>query len=329
MTNKKPTREETLANDFQSGGFRSGTIEEDYNVNTVEKVYRILDVLGRLFDIPYIQKHLCFIGGTALNLIELDQYRRLSVDLDFNFRIGNSTNDWGKERDRVDSYIKEVLQRLGYTKTDIKINAKYPLTRFDVKYGSVRSASFKVEIGYLNRIPFLPEDKTTIFHHPKTGDESEIRLPQREELFSSKCGTLLGRKSARDLFDVATISTTKFNYDIFRNCLILKNLTDDRFFLPTVNPNSHLSNIRFDEHLRQVLPHKNLHYKKVFNIWKYSVIEFIESIQSKLSDSEVDCLNKFYHRKIFNPELLDEHLHPNIQDHPAIKYSLLKLKKQN
>lgn len=312
-----------------TNGLSSVTIEKEYNFGTVEKVYRISDVLDRLYDIPYIQKYLRLVGGTALNLIELGQYRRLSVDLDFDFRIMDSTNDWGIERDQIDSIVKEVLVRLGYNKTDIKINASYPLTRFDVKYGSVRSSSFKVEIGYMNRIPFLTEDINCVFRHPKTGDESEIQLPQREELFSSKCGTLLGRKSARDLFDVAAISTAKFNQHVFRKCLILKNLTDSRFYLPKVDPDSHLSNIRLDEHLRQVLPRKNQQNDKMFDTWKNLAIEFIRSIQLKITESEIECLKRFYNNKTFDPRLLNETglLHPNIQSHPAISYSLLQLNK--
>lgn len=329
INNKEPTREDTTVNELREGGLSPIAIEREYNYDTVEKVYRISDVLGRMYDIPYIQKHLRLVGGTALNLIEFDQYRRLSVDLDFNFRIMESEIDWGKERERIDSYIKEVLQRSGYSRNDIKINASYPLTRFDVKYGSVRSASFKVEIGYMNRISFLRADQTRIFQHPKTGDESEIHLPQREELFSEKCGTLLGRRTARDLFDVAAISTTNFDKQLFRKCLVLKNLTDSRFYLPTVNSASHLSNIQLDEHLRQVLPRKNQQNKDMFKSWKVSAIEFIDNIQSTLNDSEVECLEMFYKEKTFNPSLLNngKHLHPNIQQHPSINYSLLQLKK--
>jgi hypothetical protein len=65
--------------------------------------------------------------------------------------------------------FRQVLHDQGYLDEDIKINPSYPLSRFHVGYLNHLgiSDSFKIETGYMRRIPVLREDVYKGFMHRK------------------------------------------------------------------------------------------------------------------------------------------------------------------
>jgi len=82
---------------------------------------------------------------------------RLSIDLDLNYRHSGE-KEWYEERDEIDAHLKRALNDMGYT--DISIQPSYPLTRMDVHYTNLMKAhdSFKIEIGYMRRMPVMRSD---------------------------------------------------------------------------------------------------------------------------------------------------------------------------
>lgn len=170
-------------------------------------------------------------GGTSLNFLHFKDIPRLSVDIDFNFR-DLKTGDWGKERNKIDGILKKILSDLKYSESDIKIQARYPITRFDVHYTTKdnQKDSIKIEIGYMRRIPLFKNDIKSKFNHFKTDEQIELKTPTSEELFGNKFCTLLYRHkdeatiSSRDLYDVYTISKNTFNKEMFETAIILDSL---------------------------------------------------------------------------------------------------------
>jgi predicted nucleotidyltransferase component of viral defense system len=57
-----------------------------YRPEILEKVYHLLELLEEFMAVPYLSDRLALKGGTAINLFCADQFSRLSVDLDFNYR---------------------------------------------------------------------------------------------------------------------------------------------------------------------------------------------------------------------------------------------------
>lgn len=184
---------------------------EGIRPSMIEKVSRLSDLLVRLGEDRLLGEVLCLYGGTALNLLHIREPPRLSEDLDFNYRH-DSEADWGEVRSDVDLRIKGILLDLGYTDEDVRIQPRYNLGRFHVKYSNREGMrdSLKVEIGYTRRMPVLRDDARITFHHPIGGDAAVVRTPKPEELFANKVCTMLSRKGQasylRDAFDVATIS---------------------------------------------------------------------------------------------------------------------------
>jgi predicted nucleotidyltransferase component of viral defense system len=182
-------------------------------------------------DDPLLSGTLALGGGTALNMLHVSPTPRLSEDLDFNFRHVEE-RDWGIVRDDVDRRLKGVLYGLGYTRDDVRIQAKWNLGRFHVHYRALTGTigSLKVEIGYMRRMPILEGDIRLPFVHPIHGTEAMVKTPQREEQFASKVCTLVSRKGEysypRDHFDVRTISLQEFDWDLLVDLVMIDSLMD-------------------------------------------------------------------------------------------------------
>jgi hypothetical protein len=125
-----------------------------------------------------------------------------------------------------------MLYDLKYLESDIKIQASYPITRFEVHYTTKdnQKDSVKIEIGYMRRIPLFKNDIKSKFNHFKTDGQIELKTPVSEELFGNKFCTLLYRYkdeatiSSRDFYDVYTISKNAFDKEMFETAIILDSL---------------------------------------------------------------------------------------------------------
>lgn len=297
-----------------------------FNEGTIQKVYRIADVLELISKNKFLKNRLAFTGGTALNFIIFPEIERLSVDLDFDFREIDLNNDWEKTRNMIDLNIKKILRDLEYEDDSIKIDPKYPLTRFIVKYDL--RMSFHIEIGYLNRYSIFSSDETRNFIHPKTENVSKILIPRMEEIFAGKCAALISRRIPRDLFDIAIIAKLQFSRKMLRKALILKNMMNPKYDYTTLNFSSHIGNIRLDDNLKVVLG--NYSSKKPFQNYKKTAIDFLNQLQKEFSENEKNCISAFLNNQEMNIDLLGkkEMFHPQITNHPNILWSLKKMKKK-
>ena len=201
-----------------------------YQPKEIEKIHRLFAILEQIGNIKFLSDRLSFYGGTALNFIHFKDIPRLSVDLDFNYRHVDEDRDWGEVRKEIDRLIMRILRDLGYNDNSIKVQASYPLGRFDVKYQSVGRMrdNIKIEIGYMRRIPLLSNDMTYRVINPKTGSEFHIRSPIMEELFANKYCTMISRNrtqmNSRDVFDVNSISRIDIDFDLFIDMVMIEGL---------------------------------------------------------------------------------------------------------
>ena len=186
-----------------------------YDTKQIEKVCRISDTLERISQIPFLREHLSLYGGTALNFIHFKEIQRLSIDIDFNYRHQGEETDWGEIREEIDETTKQLLATQGYKEQDIKIEASYPLSRFTIKYSNHQNTpdSFKIETGYIKRIPILASDAYLDFKHIGKETTFKMKIPQAEEIYANKIVTLLDRATPRDLFDVSSISEINTDLD--------------------------------------------------------------------------------------------------------------------
>ena len=78
-----------------------------FDEKTIEKIYRICDILQRISLVDYAKERLSLYGGASLNFLHFKNVPRLSIDIDFNFR-DLQTGDWEKEREKIDKIIKKL-----------------------------------------------------------------------------------------------------------------------------------------------------------------------------------------------------------------------------
>jgi predicted nucleotidyltransferase component of viral defense system len=195
----------------------------------LEKIGRISDILVSIGEDQLLRDTLCLYGGTALNFLHFPKTPRLSEDLDFNYRH-TTEGDWGDVRSEVDARIKGILHSQGYADDQFRIQPKYNIGRFHVKYTNFEGLkdTLKVEIGYTRRMPILKQDAYLEFHHPLRDASLPIMSPSREEIFANKFCTMLARKGPgaylRDVFDVATMQQVDIDRSLMVDIILVESL---------------------------------------------------------------------------------------------------------
>jgi len=293
-----------------------------YSLTLLEKVCRMSDTLERITQIPFLRERLSMYGGTALNFIHLREIRRLSVDIDFNYRHRGEEADWGEIRAEIDENIKEVLGSLGYADQEIKIDASYPLSRFTVKYRNHLGAedSFKIETGYMKRIPILASDEYMSFTHLGTGRSFNVKTPRREEIYANKLVTMLDRATPRDLYDVASISESSVSMDVLRKCTVVESLMSLKKAMTALDADQIVKAIPYNERIRSIT---STSQKPSINEIRLKALRFARRITDNLTENEKLCINTFYGEKRFRPELLGlKEMHPDIRSHLGILWAM-------
>lgn len=104
-----------------------------FKANSLEKVYRLLTVLKRIDENHTEANQIALKGGTAIQGMVFN-FRRLSVDIDFNF-IGSLERDKTQEiREDIRLFIDRLGEELGYT-SDLR--KRYALDQYEWRYNNV------------------------------------------------------------------------------------------------------------------------------------------------------------------------------------------------
>jgi predicted nucleotidyltransferase component of viral defense system len=297
-----------------------------------EKVLRLADIAQRMYSVPFLSRSLAFYGGTCLNFVHLAKASRLSLDLDFNYREPGP-GEWRRARDRVDADIKRVLSDLGYAGGDVRIQASYPLTRFEVRYISASGGrdTLKLETGYLRRLPMLASDVRLEWEHPGTGRTIGVLTPMREEMFSNKVATLLYRfgypqhLSGRDLFDVHSIAKERYDRERFLASLMLDSLTRPEPRLHEISPVLDMTNARIEGNVEDLIVDGPT-MEEVAEL----VGGFLEGILEDVAKGYADVIDVFYDDLLFEPERIASRgmLNERIEEHPGILWTLERLRRE-
>jgi predicted nucleotidyltransferase component of viral defense system len=173
----------------------------------VDKVERLLELLGEIGEHRYLGPRLVLHGGTALNVFHLD-IPRLSVDIDVLYVGSVSRETMLAERSDVRAELETLTRKLGYNPNNPKdehAGVTYKLT-YRTAWGE---AVIKVDLNFLNRVPVLGHEVRSCRHcSPKV----TFNVVPYAELIAGKIKTLVERGSAavRDLYDVYRASETPF-----------------------------------------------------------------------------------------------------------------------
>lgn len=181
--------------------------ETGWNAVLLEKVLRLLDLLGGLRRHPYLRDRWALKGGTALNLF-LMEVPRVSVDVDLNYIGARDAELMRAERPKVEQALKAVFGRHGLSIRRAPDLAEHAGGKWSLRYESVLGGggNLEVDLNYLLREPLWA---------PQLMDSRELGGFRAEgvpvldvhELAGGKLAALLSRHAARDLFDAHRLLT--------------------------------------------------------------------------------------------------------------------------
>jgi len=192
--------------------------------NTLEKMFRLLDVLSTLKSNPVTKGAFVLKGGTALNLFILD-FPRVSIDLDLDYIRFRSKTDMFKDRKSITSEIQKIFN----SEYEIEISKNvHALVQFAFHYNTASRSKdmLKLEINYLRRLPLLTAQ---IRGFKQLDWDLNFLCLHIQELIASKTIAFLSRYTPRDLFDVyqMAISPLSINDKLFRSILLFYGIVTD------------------------------------------------------------------------------------------------------
>ena len=177
--------------------------ETGYQLDTLEKVLRLLELLDEIAQDPVLSQRLALKGGTALNVFYLD-LDRLSVDIDLNYVGAPDLAAMERERPEVDAAIDRLFASQGYgvrRRPTAHAGGKW-LARYASALGG--NASLELDLNYMARQPLFGAARMESRILGRVGTERVLVL-DLHEIVAGKIVALLDRGAARDLFDVRRI----------------------------------------------------------------------------------------------------------------------------
>ena len=296
--------------------------------STLEKVERLLNILKWINNHEKLSKLLALKGGTAINTAVFN-FPRLSVDIDLELTENLSKDEMIKERENIHNLIAQYLNANNYKINIEKSKNVYALDSIVAEYEDIRGNvdNIKIEINYMNRVHILETKQLNIVTDIFEDKQLEIHCIHPIEIYAAKLCALLSRTTARDLFDVYTLS----KYDLFdkeekqllKKCFMLEYIAVNNYKLEDMDIE------RIEKLERQDIKTKLLPTLKDRNPKKSNVDEMKQAVREYLKDILIigDNIKKFYdkfQKGIYEPELLfdDKEIIERIKEHPMIMWKL-------
>ncbi len=291
-----------------------------FNRDSLEKVLRLAEILKFFNTNEEIKNKYVLKGGTAINLCIFD-FPRLSVDIDMNFNCDCGRDEMLEIREKHRRIIRAYVSLEGYT-VDQNSRFSFALDSYLLKYTNAigRPDNIKLELNYSNRIQILnPEGyciKSTII------DNQEIMGQNRIELYAGKIAALIGRTTARDVFDVYEMIQSEMfvNEELpcLRKCSIFYLMTSNRgqsleallkkFFI-------NLNGMTYGTIRRNLIPVLHIGSRIDLAMYMKTIEDFMKSL-FRLEDREQEFIDSFI-RGEYNPELLFQNDIANkLKNHP-------------
>ena len=127
-----------------------------YKPEILEKVLRLIGVLGQFSAVPFLNERLALKGGTALNLFHFEKIPRLSIDIDLNYIGSVDQNTMRQERQMIHEAIFKIMQQNNFD-LDRSPN-HYAGGKMIWRYPSVlgQKGNLEIDLNYMYRKPLWP-----------------------------------------------------------------------------------------------------------------------------------------------------------------------------
>ncbi|MDD4987619.1 MAG: nucleotidyl transferase AbiEii/AbiGii toxin family protein [Candidatus Izemoplasmatales bacterium] len=301
-----------------------------FNRDTLEKVLRLSELLTLFNENEELKGKYVLKGGTAFNLCLFD-FPRLSVDIDMNFNFNSSKEEMLEMRELHRKLISAFVALDGYT-IDPKSRFTFTLDSYLLKYTNAAGSrdNIKIELNYSNRIQILEPVNYKL--SSKIIDNESILALNKVELYGSKIAALIGRTTARDVFDVFQLVNNQIlldnELDILKKCSIFYLLTSNEFqpFGDLLNQfKKNMENLSFSAIKRNLIPLLHVGERIDTDAFKQTVSQFIETL-FELTETEQKYIDSFNAGE-FKPELLfDKAIADRLKEHPMVLWKMMNHK---
>ena len=293
--------------------------------DTIEKVYRLADILEYLNQNPLLKASLALKGGTAVNLT-LFNLPRLSVDIDLDYCKPVSRDEMLSERESINRDILKYMQSQDYTLSP-KTKNPHSLDSWVFEYinsGGNRD-NIKIEINYSMRVHILqPQERELTTEDLPRG--YKVNSLAAIEIFGSKITALINRAAARDLYDVNNmIYLGLFDESecaFLKKCIIFYSAVSSKELNVDFDTSKidKLTEYKIKTDLRPVIRKKE-HFD--LEVAKKRVKTFIDALLV-LTPQEKEFLNCFKEKQ-YRPELLfdDTAIIERIKNHPMVLWKMM------
>ena len=204
--------------------------------STLEKVERLLNILEWINNHEKLSKLLALKGGTAINTAVFN-FPRLSVDIDLDLTKNLSKEEMLKERENIHNLLVSYLSAKNYKINMEKSKNVYALDSIVAEYVDIKgnTDNIKIEINYMNRVHILETKNMKVSTDVFKDKHLTIHCIHPIEIYASKLCALLSRTTARDLYDVYTLSKYNLFDDdeklLLKQCFMLEYIAVNNYNL--------------------------------------------------------------------------------------------------
>lgn len=296
--------------------------------STLEKVERLLNILEWINNHERLSELLALKGGTAINTAVFN-FPRLSVDIDLDLTENLKKDEMLKERENIHNLLVNYLKANTYKINMEKSKNVYALDSIVAEYIDIKGNidNIKIEINYMNRVHILETKNIKVSTDVFEDKHLSIHCIHPIEIYAAKLCALLSRTTARDLYDVYTLS--KYNLfdddekSLLKQCFMLEYIAVNDYKLEDMDIE------KIEKLKRQDIKTKLFPTLKDRNPKKSNVDEMKRAVREYLKDILVvdDNIKEFYdkfQKGIYEPELLfdDKEIIERIKEHPMIMWKL-------
>jgi len=295
--------------------------ETGFLKNSLEKMFRLLDILSILKKNPVTKNAFVLKGGTALNLFILD-IPRISVDIDLNYIQSISRSSMLKDKRMINSEIQKIFHSTYEIRMSKDVHA---LTQFEFRYATTSGSSdmLKLEINYLKRITLLSPQIVRINRFDRN---INFLCLDFMELLASKTIALLNRYTPRDLFDVYQMINSPFEIkkDLLKMLLFFYGIiTETKIF--------ELFKLKFDLIIQADIQNKLYPMlQKRTHLDRYKLVANVENFLNpylSLSDKETEILRNLYKTGKIDMDILfpQKEIREKALNSPSLKWKIINI----
>lgn len=292
--------------------------------DTLEKVYRLINILNFINLHPLLKQNLILKGGTAINLT-IFNLPRLSVDIDLDLAINYDKDKMKEIREEITEILHKYMITNGYS---LNLGSKSRYSLDSRVYSYINSGgnldNIKIEINYSLRSHIYKPVKRAIVADV-TDTKMKVNTLNEIELFAAKLNALMNRAAVRDLYDVNNMIHyglfDESHYRELRKCVVFYAVISAESINKKFKSDA-IDMITINKVKRDLFP--VIAQKEFFDLEKKKneAKKFIKELMI-VTEKEKEFMDRF-EMKEYCPELLfdDEQIIERLRKHPMVLWKM-------